>query len=157
MSKSGMRKYWALAILTLVGCGNDSEPVSEFDAALRRWQEKAPLHYSYSYQMSCFCVDDATRKVKLEVDRFGTVIAGTYLDTGEAIDTEKLAAYPSIAELFGKIAAAQAANFVMVAVEYDPEYGFPSSIYLDQDEMMADEEVGYSVGDLTPLPTPYER
>lgn len=153
-----MRRYWALVIVTFVGCSsNDVQPENEFDAALTLWQERAPLHYSYTYQKGCFCIIDVTRKVRLEVDRYDTVVSGTYLDSGEAISPEILSTYPTIAALFGEIAAAQAANYFRVEAEYDPEYGFPSLIYLDQEEMIVDEEVTHWASDLTPLPSPYSR
>ena len=33
----------------------------------------------------------------------------------------------------------------MLSVEYDKDKGFPNYIYIDREEMIADEEIGYTV------------
>jgi len=33
-------------------------------------------------------------------------------------------------------------------VDYHPDKGFPTMLYIDRDEMIADEEIGYYVSDL---------
>ncbi|MGB1020739.1 MAG: DUF6174 domain-containing protein, partial [Flavobacteriaceae bacterium] len=35
-------------------------------------------------------------------------------------------------------------------LEFDPTYGFPSYIYYDVSEIIADEEIGYRVSDFKP-------
>ena len=51
--------------------------------------------------------------------------------------------------LFEEIAAAYAAGAATVRVTYDERLGYPTSIWIDQDPMMADEETGYTVSALT--------
>ena len=40
----------------------------------------------------------------------------------------------------------------MVKVEWPEGQDYPSSVFVDQDERMADEEIGYDVSDVVPVP-----
>jgi hypothetical protein len=39
---------------------------------------------------------------------------------------------------------------VVEEIQYDDEYGFPSYIYFDISERIADEEIGYTLTDFVP-------
>ena len=41
-------------------------------------------------------------------------------------------------------------NPVVEEIQYDDEYGFPSYIYFDISERIADEEIGYTLTDFVP-------
>jgi hypothetical protein len=39
----------------------------------------------------------------------------------------------------------------LVQVKYDVLFSYPTSVYIDRDEMMADEEISYTAGNYTKL------
>ena len=51
----------------------------------------------------------------------------------------------SINDLFNEIEKASNQNVALLETTYDSYYGFPTYIYIDRDERIADEEMGYSV------------
>ena len=63
--------------------------------------------------------------------------------------------YRTIDEFFDYIQTQRALNPVVETIEYDKEYSFPSYIYFDISEMIADEEIGYTLTDFkTQINTP---
>lgn len=103
--------------------------------------------YDYTIQLNAFTSPDYRRPITVSVAN-GQVSNMTYADTGEAVPADRQATVPSINDLFSMLRDAYTSNAARVDVTYDPKYGFPSSLYIDQSEMMADEEFGYTVSDL---------
>ncbi len=54
----------------------------------------------------------------------------------------------TISDLFDRVEQAQQSNAFVVEVEYHKKRGYPIEIYIDENEMIADEEIGYSVYNL---------
>ena len=42
-------------------------------------------------------------------------------------------------------------NLAVLETTYDSFYGFPTKLYIDRDERIADEEIGYSISNFKPL------
>ena len=61
-------------------------------------------------------------------------------------------AYPTIDELFQFIEGQTALNPQVVQITYHSIYGYPTRIYIDQSDLIADEEMDYSVTHFVPLP-----
>ncbi|NKB71398.1 MAG: hypothetical protein GKR89_30365 [Candidatus Latescibacteria bacterium] len=132
---------------------DDRKPVpEEIAAALSRnrqqWQELGLRDYRFTFQRICFCLRDYTREVVLEV-RDGTIASAHYADTGEeVVDQGQLESYRTIDGLFDFLAEAVAERAVQIDAEYDAAQGFPTSIYVDFDRRIADEETGFGARDV---------
>jgi hypothetical protein len=67
---------------------------------------------------------------------------------GEPIETDRVLTVEALLEL---LQDAYARGAERVDVTYDPEWGYPTSLYIDYDARIADEEVGYEVATLEAL------
>lgn len=106
---------------------------TELDAARGRWTDSGSETYRYSYTPVCFCPQQ-----EIEVQ----VIAGRIVDRTDQAR--------SIGDWFDEIDAAIgiAAD---IQVNYD-DRGHPTSLFIDVDEIMADEEFGFQLVDLVRVP-----
>ena len=76
----------------------------------------------------------------------------TDLATGEVLDPNEVQLYLTIDGLFDLIQDAYDRNAHEVQVEFDPSRGYPTRIYIDYSEMIADEELGFTLlGDVQAL------
>ena len=94
---------------------------------------------------------------------FGMVFwAGSIRVSGAEVDsfqvTEQIPEFfeitdvPTVDSLFDRIADAIARQAVQVDIEWNSEFGYPESGFIDLDRRIADEEQGWSVRGFTPLP-----
>ena len=94
----------------------------------------------------CFCPSpDYTGPFEVTV-RGGDVSAVRL--NGSAVDAERGV---SVEALFALIDDAYARGAAEVELAFHPELGYPTSIGIDYDRQMADEEIGYRVSDLARL------
>lgn len=102
---------------------------------------------SYTAQNSCFCPPDYTRPMNI-TEQNGRIIDATYADTGEAVPSYIRDGLLTMNERFDQLEEAYLSGADRVDVSYDPSLGYPSSVYVDQSFMMADEELSYTIKDL---------
>ncbi|KAL3938485.1 MAG: hypothetical protein SGBAC_006619 [Bacillariaceae sp.] len=120
-------------------------PITEWQNGLEAgkllWTEQTLQTYNFTYQRFCECPDDVQR-VKLVQVVDGNVVAidGSPVSTTQRSSSLSLDEAPTLDGLFTAIQDGINANAFRVAVEYDQEYGFPTSVFIDYDEMIADEE-----------------
>ncbi len=127
------------------GSGEPSDPSPEFEAARARWSEAGLDAYRMTLQRICFCpMPDYTGPFDVVV-RNGAIETVTL--EGAAVDVER---GETVEALFDLIAEAYAQGAESIAVEYDAEWGYPTSVGIDYSTQMADEEIAYRVSDLRP-------
>ena len=136
----------ALLAPALVACdsitGTDdlSRAQSRLDRNWDRFQSAAPLSYTYTVRVSCECPTDVTRPVTVWVDR-GSVEYLLYEDDGRPVPFSYSNSFPSVEQLFDAIQDGIDRQADLIDVEYDPTYGYPTSVYIDYDRRVADEEL----------------
>ncbi len=136
------------ALFRAVQLRGDDPLYRDYLAARARWRS-ADLH-SYRYEL-----------------RWSTMIfwLGTIsVITDEVVSYERIEAIPPFFEeppllrtidgLFDRIAQARASNAVVIQVTWHREFGYPTSVYIDQSRMIADEEQWWTIESLEPLPEP---
>lgn len=116
-----------------------AERSPDLDAARERWQEAGFDAYQMTLQRSCFCPEDYRGPFEVTV-RNGAVESATF--NGTAVDAERVL---TVADLFDLLEDAYDQGAARVDVTFDDELGYPTSLYIDYNEQMADEEVGYTV------------
>ena len=148
LSRSARTLMGALVLLpTLTACESISgvddlaREQSELDRNWDRFQRSAPLSYSYVVRISCNCPSDVTRPVTVWVDR-GSVEYLFYEDDGRAVPLSYAGSFPSVERLFAEIQDAIDSRADYIDVQYDFTYGYPTSVYIDYDRRIADEELG---------------
>lgn len=152
-----------VAALGATGCGEDDPfgPVGfetsddraatlrALDAAQRRWTARAPRDYQIDFQRSCFCIP--RWPVRLTV-RLGRIVAVVRRDTGQSVPEAEWESYFSVERLFTELHLAARGGAWEVRASFDPEYGYPRDVFVDQERLTIDEEQWYELGNLTPLP-----
>jgi Family of unknown function (DUF6174) len=148
------------AAASLVACGGPTTPIdgptaddraatrAAFDSARRRWDAVGIESYRYRYRRLCFCAPPVTEPVRITV-RAGSVAEVVFAGSGEP--AASLSDYPTIDGIFALIGEALETEAYEVRVEYDPALGYPVSVYVDRNPMIADEEQRIEAGELEPL------
>lgn len=134
-----------VAALLIGGCsvfGSSSREQDALDEARARWDASGPSAYSMTYGRLCFCPTEVTGPFAVRV--VGDRVVEVTLDGTPVVYDRAM----TVDALFERLASAYARDAHRVDVTYDSALGFPSSIFIDYDERIADEEMGYTVTDL---------
>jgi hypothetical protein len=112
-----------------------------------RWAAMRPQHYEFTYQRSgCECLAEWTVPMRVLVhDR--EIQSVVNIGTGQLIASTVHQA-KTIDDLFDLIEEATARDAFRLAVTYDAELGYPTSIFVDFRAEVADDEAFYSARDL---------
>ena len=121
-----------------------NENLSELQTNKIKWEQWNLNDYSYTFGISCFCLYEVTLPRQIQVEE-GSVVSVN----GEPYSTDIHWGVLTISDLFDRVEQAQQSNAFVVEVEYHKERGYPIEIYIDENEMVADEEIGYSVYNLS--------
>ncbi len=137
---------------TLSGCGSGSgeEPLVSGGRAQRAaWEARGIDSYSYIIRVNEFSGAGAAGPVQVIVtDGVPSVVTPPGLNAPGGVLFNR---FDTIPELFTHVEQAEASGAATVRAEYDPVYGFPSDVFIDQDQQLADEEFGFVVTDFRPL------
>lgn len=116
--------------------------------AQRRWEAAALLDYRFDFQQNCFCVPEQVQPVTIEV-RGGRVTRVISRATGQDITGAEGLHWRTVPDLFLVIEGARRDGMEPLAVRYDPELGYPTSI--EAGSLAADAGAVYSASNLRPL------
>jgi hypothetical protein len=140
----------ALVALLVSACSPASQSPLDRNRAL--WEAQGIRHYRFDLTIGCFCVFNDQMPLTIEVQD-GQVVsmsAAGGADIGDFRDF--YSGFDTLEKLFDTIAEAVAGQAQTLEVQYDPTYGYPASIYVDPEELVADDEVGYDVANFQILP-----
>jgi hypothetical protein len=142
----------ATLLLSLFAGACGDEGTTGYDELLRNralWESKNINSYEYRFQWICFCLAERTMPVRVTVER-NRITRVTAMEENRDLDRRQFSEYHTIDGLFDLIADAyQRAEDVRI--EYDPTYGYPTSVYIDYQKGVADEELGFTVSDFLPV------
>jgi hypothetical protein len=123
----------------------NEEVKKKYLAALAKWTESNLTSYSYL--------------VNSDQGMIGYEARYTVID-GEVTEVETILAWPpflepppsrTIEDWFATVASAIEQNAVVVNVAWNSGLGYPESGYIDISKMIADEERGWTISEVTPL------
>ncbi len=117
---------------------------AQFDRNRQLWDEQALSTYQYVFNGSCLCLPEYTAPVNIKVERGEWAEITTKAD-GTPVSEKDWNRYKTIEELFDIIEEAFLQDAKEINVEYDPDLGYPTSVFIDYDERIADEERGFNV------------
>jgi hypothetical protein len=141
-----MKSYFlsSLAII-LLSCNEEKmEPLSDFEINKNKWEALAIDSYSCTFKISCYCIREATLPKRIQVVNGRIVNVNT-----DSYDKDEHWGILTIDQLFDLIEQSEKDKVHVLNVEYNSEKGYPISVYIDREEMMVDEEMGYYVSDLS--------
>ncbi len=145
-SRTFSRGTLTLAV-ALAACGGDLGPdpqLAELERQQARWRLLRPASYRFGLERLCFCGRDARGPVRMTV--VGPDATGrTYVSSGEPVPPALADLFPTVDGLFDVLRAALEGDAHRVEVTYDPISGAPIDLFVDYDERVADEELGFSV------------
>ena len=131
------------------GClGKDDHGVA---SAQRRWAANAPAAYQFHSREVCFCPDELTREMIVDV-RGGAVVAAIYADDGSPVGAATRGQILTVEGLFALLADAVDRGADQIDVTYDAALGYPRTIALDYHRSAADDERGFTLSGLVALP-----
>jgi len=109
--------------------------------AKTKWQQQANRHYIYTLQRSCFCPPESRKPMRIRVKE--NSIVQVLLVPENITKPVSYRGALSVDSLFNLIQNAINNNAASIKVRYDTQYGYPTSITIDQDVRIADEEIYY--------------
>ena len=143
-----MRYIPLTAALLLAACGGDSTtaPANHLGEQRALWASQGLTDYTFDVVRICYCQFVADVRVTV---KDGVITGVTELASEVARDPEL---FRTIDGLFDLVQDAYARDAHEVQVEFDPGRGYPTRIWIDYVQMMADEEVGFTLlSDVTAL------
>ena len=140
--------YFMVFLILFITCSETESPetISSFEANKEKWENASILDYSFVFQVSCYCTLEYTSPKAVSV-RDGNIVTVNDLAYSEEINRGVF----QINDLFNEIEKAYNQNVAVLETTYDSFYGFPAKLYIDRDERIADEEIGYSISNFKPL------
>lgn len=128
----------------IISCTKTSE-LDQNNSQFQKWKKQNFTDYEFTLTVNCFCTLE-TRGPHI------TVVKNNKIQSvnGESYDPNKHAAVKTIDQLFEVISVNLERKPFSKTLGYDTKYHFPSSIYFDISQMIADEEIGYTVSNFKP-------
>jgi hypothetical protein len=128
-----------------LSCEKENKSTSSLGAEAEKWASYGFSNYDFTLQITCFCIVYYTQPKRIQV-RDNKVISVAGVPFEELNDSS----FRTIDGFFLYIEEQRKLNPVVEEIQYDDEYGFPSYIYFDISERIADEEIGYTLTDFVP-------
>jgi hypothetical protein len=144
-----MRPAAWLAVLcpVLVACGTagpEDGRLRELASNQARWDALHPDAYLYAVERLCFCPEEYRGPVRVRVEH-GVAADRVYVASGLAVPPGIAPAFPTVDGIFELLRSAIEADAFEVRVTYDQALGVPIDVWIDYNEMTADEELGMRV------------
>ncbi|MBV1869326.1 MAG: META domain-containing protein [Gammaproteobacteria bacterium] len=126
------------------------ETLVTFTDSLKLWQSSGINHYSFTFSQSCYCLFIGSGNIHVTV-KDGVIINAYDMFNTQPLTDKDIAKLKTIDELFTVVKKAIKLPADSINASYDKQYGFPNDVYLDYNEMIADEEYGFTVENFKPL------
>lgn len=115
-----------------------------------KWAAAGITDYLMVETISCNCVLELPRTVRMHVD--GNLIVSMEDDeNGDPVDPQFVAAFHTVDGLFDLIQDAIDRKASSIQVSYDAQLGFPSTLFIDYFQEIADDEIGFTASQLQGL------
>lgn len=134
-----------LLSLLLAGCSAYPPSGSDVERNLDKWEAQGITDYRFNLNIGCFCAWSDLMPLTIEVRNSETVSISAH---GQQVTDPILGnfmQYDTVEDLFKVILSAQESGADEIKTEYDPVYGFPTTIAIDFIEMAMDDEMGIFV------------
>ncbi len=125
----------------------DADLSRRLDQAFGRWMASGGREYEMTFKWVCFCAPQTTTAARITVmdDAITSAVyapePGWQLPDGEP----DLASYRTVLGLFDFVRDAMERDAASITAVFDPTDGHPLSAFIDFDERLADEEMGFQV------------
>ena len=135
-----------MTLLVLVACASPTTPKNDLAYYRTLWESQRLTDYRFDVSKVCYC--QFVGDVRVTVIN-GVITGVTEIASEVARDPD---GYPTIDGFFDLVQDAYDRDAYEVQVEFDPDRGYPTRIWIDYVEMMMDEEMGFTLlSDVTAL------
>jgi hypothetical protein len=124
--------------------GRNAEVRAEIAAQRLKWATQRIDDYQLTFSRTCFCAPEGAGLVVLTV-LAGEPVEWLYYLSGDPIEPEWQAVFPTIDGLFDFLDDAIDRGAERIEVAFDPDIGLPTTVRVDYRLAAADEEIGYEV------------
>lgn len=114
---------------------------------LKQWNKLGIKRYSYELQRSCYCPQEYLKPVIIHV-KDNVLSDARFKDNHKQLPKELKGNRKTIPMLFETIQKAIDKKAHSIKVEYNEQYGYPTSITVDFNKQIVDEELYFSAKDL---------
>jgi hypothetical protein len=111
-----------------------------------RWERSNISTYSYTTSWHCFCMREYVAQVSVEVVD-GEVVEVNFIDPSLG-EVPKPGRFVTIDGLFDHLQNALDQDAFNISATYDDQLGYPVEVFVDYDQRIADEELGFTAGSL---------
>lgn len=136
-----------MAIAVLTACSGWAQQVQsgtgDLQSHRQQWRHAALQDYDVSYQRQCFCLPELQRPILVEV-RGGKIRNAVYAEDNGRLAPEIDYDLKTVDDWFALIDTASKLSVAQLRVRYDEVLGYPTSIFIDYHERMADDEITVS-------------
>ncbi len=127
---------------------------NDLSANQQKWQNSGVTHYRFNLDVICFCAFRDRMPLSIEV-RDGQVVSMTYADgtdiPADDPQREYFNRFATIDNLFADLETGPASEAEEVTIQYDPTYGFPNDMNIDQIKEAIDDEYHLTVSNFEVL------
>ena len=134
------------ALVLLSACASPTTPENDLAEYRALWEAQGLRDYTFDVRRVCYCQFMGDVRVTVQD---GVITGVTELASEVAHDPEF---FRTIDGLFDLVQDAYDRDAHEVQVDFDPDRGYPTRIWIDYVEMMMDEEMGFTLlSDVTAL------
>jgi hypothetical protein len=131
-------------VLMGAACSCTAPAAGELRENEQKWAAHNISDYSYTLRIGCFCPQEITSPVVVEV-RNRTTVSVKYVDSGQPASNSSFDKANTVEDLFAIVRGAISQKADKLTVEYDPSLGYPTQISIDPIKDAVDEETAYTV------------
>ncbi len=137
--------------------GNNDSALASLLENQQKWENSGLKQSGYSFRLdrSAFAPQESIRPTNNYVTPDGTAF-DLFADNGQHVPDDYNHANATVDSLFDEIKAAIDSGADNVQVEYDPTSGYPTSIFIDFNQQIADEELSLRVSNLNALAVTFD-
>lgn len=136
-----------ILVLLTFSCVKNTEvlPEEELSVEEQKWRDQNLKSYEFTLQISCFCIREYTlpKRVVVQNNEVVQVDDTPYEELNDS-------AIQTIDGYFDFIRETRKQNPDEEEITYDTDLGYPTYIFFDISYQMADEEIRYTISELTP-------
>jgi hypothetical protein len=136
----------AMVLAIFAGTALADTPRQDFNAALQKWRAAGLRNYAFTFYQSCFCIGRQPIRISVENDK---VRSARNISDGAAVKPAEVGQPLTMNDIFQKIEAGYTKPADHIRLTLNPELGYPERVYIDYVEMMADEELSFTISDFT--------
>jgi hypothetical protein len=135
--------YINILFLIFLFCACKNESINSPEILTHsQWQALNIGNYDFEQRVSCFCPPPAGRFHEITVES-GAIVEIIDLEDGRSLSSENFGFFKTISQLLEFVESINPDSVAVFNIEYDSNFGFPSSLYVDFHQGIADEEIGY--------------